>query len=178
LPTPRGGESPPPRENQKATGPAVRASIRFCPSAFVACCFSTFDFNSSITLCCASTFRSLFQELIKEHRIHGVVAYCHHLSILIPHNQIRIHFLRLLQLLSRIGEYVWIKSLFVVEGNWFEREDRFARFVHRFNRFISLTFFSKKVCALDWREGKSCPQLTFRFFDLVRQGCPSKLAAS
>src|SRR4030095_13685776 len=76
-------------------------------------------------------FAMLFEELVEQHRVHGVVAYSGDLAILVPHYEIRIHLGNILcdqSKLRRICDVVLI-----VEGDWPQLQDSFARFVHRFN---------------------------------------------
>ena len=73
----------------------------------------------------------LFKELVEHHRVHRVVAHGVRFSFFIAHHQIGIHLFNILGDEAKLRDALGVKLLLVAEGNRFEREDRFARFVHR-----------------------------------------------
>src|SRR6266536_1163850 len=78
----------------------------------------------------------LFEELVEQHRIHLVVEHAVGFSFFVAHHQLSI---RLSHLLGDKAElrYAWrINLLFVMEGDWFERVERFTGLIHRPDVFL------------------------------------------
>jgi hypothetical protein len=78
----------------------------------------------------------LFQKLIKQHRVHLIIADAVRFSFLIAHNQLRIDFCHFFGHKTELRSARRISFLLVTEGNRFESEQRSAGFVHRFDIFL------------------------------------------
>ena len=78
----------------------------------------------------------LFQELVEQHRVHCFVANSHYLPVLIANDQVRIHLLYFFRYQAELRDTFWIKLFLVAEGDRLQRQDSFARFVHRLDRFL------------------------------------------
>ena len=76
------------------------------------------------------------QELVKQHRVHCFVANGVRLALSIAHDQIGVHLLHLLGDKAKLRNGIRIKLAFITKGDWLERQDRFARLVHRFNLIL------------------------------------------
>src|SRR5207249_5991693 len=77
-----------------------------------------------------------FEELIEQHRVHRFVAHAVGLSVGIASHQIGVDLLHFLGHESKLWDALGIKFQLVAEGDRFERENRFARLIHRLNRFL------------------------------------------
>src|SRR5262249_1232660 len=80
-----------------------------------------------------------FEELVEQHRVHRLIAYRVRLALVVASHQVWIHLFNLLGDQTELGNAIRIKLVVVAEGNRSEREDRFARLVHRLDRvFVTL----------------------------------------
>ena len=77
-----------------------------------------------------------FEELIEQHRVHRFVAHAVGLPLLVTSHQIGVHLLHLLGHEAELRDALGVKLVLVAESDRLEREDRFARFVHGFDRFL------------------------------------------
>ena len=82
---------------------------------------------------CSSHFAVLFEELVEQHRVHRFVAHGVRLALLVAGHQIGIHLFHVLSHEAELRDALGVKLVLVAEGHRFERENRFARFVHRFD---------------------------------------------
>src|SRR5437879_2229107 len=73
----------------------------------------------------------LLQKLVKQHRVHLLISNAVGFSFFVAHHQITVYFLYLFGYQPKLENPLRITLLFVMEGNWFEGQDCFARFVHR-----------------------------------------------
>ena len=78
----------------------------------------------------------LFEELVEQHRVHRFVAHGVRLALLVASHQIGVHLFHLLGHEAELRDAVGVKLVLVAEGDRFEREDRFARLVHRLDRVL------------------------------------------
>src|SRR6266446_1481602 len=78
----------------------------------------------------------LLEELVEQHRVHRFIADCVTLAVLVASHQIRVNLFHFLSHEAELRNAIGVKLLLVMEGDRFEREDRFASLVHRFNRFL------------------------------------------
>ena len=86
-----------------------------------------------------------FEELVEQHRVHRFIAHGVGFALLVAQPPGRDSPFPLPLLPGQTADVLRIKLFFVAEGDWFEREDRFARLVHRFD-FV-----------LEPRRGGPCP---------------------
>ena len=75
----------------------------------------------------------LFEELVKQHRVHLVVAHAVGFSVFVADHQVRIHFFYFLGYQSKLRNALGIERLLVTEGDWFQRKERFAGSFHWLN---------------------------------------------
>src|SRR5260370_22429507 len=78
----------------------------------------------------------LFEKLVEQHRVHRFVANRVNLPGGIENYQVRIHLFYLLSYQAELRDALGVKLVLVAEGHRFERENRFARLVHRLDRFL------------------------------------------
>jgi hypothetical protein len=76
----------------------------------------------------------LFEELVEQHRIHGVVAHGVDLALGVAHHQVRVHLGYLFGNQTELRRACCVAL--VVKRHWLEREDGFAGLIHRFNLFL------------------------------------------
>jgi hypothetical protein len=69
----------------------------------------------------------LFEELVKQHRIHRFVANGVRLTLLVTRDQIRVYFVDLLGHQTGPWNASRVNLVLVAKGDWSKREDRFAR---------------------------------------------------
>src|SRR5438552_2694837 len=106
----------------------------------------------------------LLEELIEQHRVHRLVAHAVRLASLIACHQGRVHFLHLLGHQAKLRDTIRIKLFLIMEGDRLERENRFARLVHRLNR------------VLEKRRGYGRAKMTTGIYDncyTCWNGCPT-----
>src|SRR5260370_15210514 len=72
----------------------------------------------------------LFDELVEQHRVHCVVAHGIDSSVSTASYQIGIYLFYILSHESKLRGSIRVNPILVMEGDWLEREDRFARLVH------------------------------------------------
>src|SRR6266700_8317714 len=72
----------------------------------------------------------LFEELVEQHRVHGLVAHGIDFSLGIASHQIGVDLFYLFGHEPELRDAFGIKLFLVAEGDRLEREDRFACFVH------------------------------------------------
>src|SRR5260370_24864347 len=72
-----------------------------------------------------------FEKFIEQHRVDRVVANCERLPVAVENYEIRIHFRHVLCDQSELRDSSGIDVVLVAKGHRLEREDRFARLVHR-----------------------------------------------
>ena len=77
-----------------------------------------------------------FEKLVQQHRVHSVVANRVNLAICVASHEGWVHLFHVLSHQAKLWDALGIKVFLVMEGHWFEREDGFARLVHRFDRFL------------------------------------------
>src|SRR5262249_31439775 len=70
------------------------------------------------------------------HRVYRFVTHGERLASLVPSHQIGIYPFHLLSHKAKLCDALWVQLMLVAEGNRFERKDRFARFVHRFDLLL------------------------------------------
>src|SRR4030095_264667 len=75
-------------------------------------------------------------ELVEQHRVHCFVADRHHFSVLVSDHRIRIHLRHFLSNQSELRDGIGIKLLLVAKAHGLEGKYCFARFLHRFDRFL------------------------------------------
>src|SRR6266446_612647 len=73
----------------------------------------------------------LFEKLVQQHRVHRLVAHGVRLSVSVASDQIRIYLRHLLGHESELRDARRVELVLVAKGHRFERQDRFARLVHR-----------------------------------------------
>src|SRR5437899_2810061 len=78
----------------------------------------------------------LFEKLIEQHRVHRLVAHRVSFSLSVASNEIGIDLFHLLGDQAKLCDASRVKLVLVTEGHRFEREDRFACLVHRFDRVL------------------------------------------
>ena len=78
----------------------------------------------------------LFEKLVEQHRVHRFVADGVRLALLVASHQIGVHLFHLLGHEAELRNALGSSSVLVAEGDRLEREDRFARLVHRLDRFL------------------------------------------
>jgi len=78
----------------------------------------------------------LLQELVEQHRVHRFVADSVRLALPVTSHEIGIHLFHILSHEAELRDALGVNFLLVMEGDWFKREDRFARFVHRLHRLL------------------------------------------
>ena len=72
-------------------------------------------------------------ELIEQHRVHRFVANAINFSMIITRDQVRIYLRHFLGDQAKLRDRVLINLRLVMKGNRLQRENRFTRFVHRFD---------------------------------------------
>src|SRR6266404_7054508 len=72
----------------------------------------------------------LFEELVKQHRVHRVVADAVRFSFVVAHYQIRVHFFNLLGHQSELRDALRIDPFLVMEGDRFKPKEHFAGLLH------------------------------------------------
>src|SRR5262249_35376585 len=77
----------------------------------------------------------LFQELIKQHRVHRLVAHGVGFALIIASYQSRVYLFHVLSHQPELLDAIGVKLVLVAEGHRFKREDGFARLVHWLDRF-------------------------------------------
>jgi len=75
----------------------------------------------------------LFQELIEQHGIHFLIANGEGLALLVKHDQIGVHLCHFLGHQPELGRAFRVKLFLVAESDGSQRENHFARHVHRFD---------------------------------------------
>src|SRR4029077_3669910 len=75
----------------------------------------------------------LFKELVEQHRVHRFVVHCLNLAFGVAAHKIGIYLCHFLGHKAESQHRSGIHLLLVAEGNWFERQDRLAHFVHGFD---------------------------------------------
>src|SRR5436190_12350919 len=78
----------------------------------------------------------LLEKLIEQHRIHGFIADRVRFALFVAGHQVRIDLLDLFGDEAKLRDAFRIKVLLVPEGDWLQRENRFARFIHRLDCFL------------------------------------------
>jgi hypothetical protein len=78
----------------------------------------------------------LFEKLVKQHRVHLVVADAVRLSVLVAHYQVRIHFVDFFGDESELRYPCWINFLFVMERDRLKREERLTGRADRLDVFL------------------------------------------
>src|SRR5213080_3965440 len=78
----------------------------------------------------------LFQELVEQHCVHRFVADGVWFSLLVTVHQIGVDLFHVLGNEAELRDALRVKIVFVAKGDRLKRENRFARLVHRFNRFL------------------------------------------
>src|SRR3984893_15036369 len=73
----------------------------------------------------------LFEEFVEQHRVYRFVAHGVNFALAVVSHQVGIDLFYLLGHEAELRDAVWIKLMLVAEGHRFQRQDRFARFVHR-----------------------------------------------
>src|SRR6266849_3654499 len=105
-----------------------------------------------------------FEELVQQHGVHRFVAHGVNFACFITSNQIRIHLFHVLGHKAELRDAIWVEFFLVVEGDRFQREDRFAGLVHGLNRF------------LETLRGNDRAEMTVGVYDYCYtcwNGCPS-----
>src|ERR1051326_1902873 len=74
-----------------------------------------------------------FQKLVQQHCIYLIVSHGVRFTVSIPSHEVRIYLLNVLGHKSKVGNALRVNLVLVPKRNWFEREDRFAGLVHRFD---------------------------------------------
>src|SRR6266705_800546 len=92
----------------------------------------------------------LLEELVQQHRVHRFVADRVGLPLAVSSHQVRVDLFHLLGHKAELRDAVRVKLVLVTEGYRFERENRFARLVHRFD------------CILESLRGNDSAELTLR----------------
>src|SRR5947208_1789296 len=72
----------------------------------------------------------LFEELVEQHRVHGVIAHTVGFSFLIADHQIGIHLFYVFSHEAEPRDAIWVDLFLIMEGDWLQREDGFAGFIH------------------------------------------------
>ncbi len=101
----------------------------------------------------------LFEELVEQHRVHRFVAHTVRLALVIASDQIGVHLFHLLGNEAELRDTLGVKLLLVAEGDWFERENRFARFVNRLDRLFETL------------RGNDRPEVTLGIYDYPYASC-------
>ena len=78
----------------------------------------------------------LFEELVEQHGVHGVVAHCVGLSIRIACDQSRVDLFHIFRDEAKLRDALGIELSLVTESHWFEGKDCFACLVHRLNLIL------------------------------------------
>src|SRR5689334_4247626 len=78
----------------------------------------------------------LFEKLIKQHRVHCLISDRVGLPLVIPRHKIGIGLRHIFSHQPELWDAVRIKLVFVTEGHWLQRQDRFARLVHRMDMIL------------------------------------------
>ena len=73
----------------------------------------------------------LFEKLVEQHRVHRFVAHGIGFPLVVASDEVRIRLFHVLGHESKLRDALGVKLLLVAEGDWFERVNRFAGFVHR-----------------------------------------------
>src|SRR5438552_17527021 len=76
------------------------------------------------------------EELIEQHRVYRLVAHGVGLAVGIASHQIGVHLFHLLSDEAKLRDALRVELFLVAEGYRFEREDRFAYFVHWLDRVL------------------------------------------
>jgi hypothetical protein len=75
----------------------------------------------------------LFEELIEQHRVHLIVTHSIDVTAFVADHEVRVCLFYVFGHESELLYAFSINLLLIAEGNRFEREQRFARFVHWFD---------------------------------------------
>src|SRR6516165_3505947 len=78
----------------------------------------------------------LFEKFIEQHRVHRFIADGVGLSLLVAGYQVGIYLFHVLGHEAKLRNPIGVKLFLVPKRHWFQRQDRFARFVHWLNRFL------------------------------------------
>src|SRR5262249_58407865 len=70
---------------------------------------------------------------IEQHRVYSVVPHRVRFALFVASNQIGVHLFDLLGNEAKLRDPRGVKVMLITEGHRFERENRFARLVHRFD---------------------------------------------
>jgi len=87
----------------------------------------------------------LFEELVEEHRVHLVVTHAVGFSFFVAYHQVTIYLLHFFSYEPALRCAFWVNLLLVAESDGFKREERFARFVHRFDRLLKTLGGSRRA---------------------------------
>src|SRR5205823_6047827 len=78
-------------------------------------------------------FAMLFKKLVEQHRVHRVVAHGVNLSLCVAHDQVWVDLRDVLCHETKLLSSIWINLFLIMERGRFQREDRLAGPVHRFD---------------------------------------------
>src|SRR4029077_18014465 len=82
-------------------------------------------------------FLVLFQKLVEQHRVNGLVAHAIGLPLLVANDQVGVDRFYVFGNETELRYTCWV--LLVLEGDRFQREDRVARVIHWFNVVLEAT---------------------------------------
>jgi len=105
--------------------------------------------DRSLVLHCAM----LFKELIEQHRVYCFIGHRVGLAALVANHQIWVHFFNFLGNETELRSALRVDLFFVMERDWFEREDRLTLAIHRFNLLLETLgtgCYSKLTAAIDY----------------------------
>src|SRR5437899_7676810 len=78
----------------------------------------------------------LFEKFVKQHRVHCFVAHAVRSSLIVTGHEIRIYLFYFLCHKTELWNALGVKVVLVTERHRFERENRFARLVHRLDLLL------------------------------------------
>src|SRR5262245_8112459 len=77
-----------------------------------------------------------FEELIQQHRVYLFITDGQWLALVVSHDQLRVHLRYFLCDQAKMRHSLWVEFFLVTEAHRMQGENRFARLVHRFDRFL------------------------------------------
>jgi len=105
-----------------------------------------------------------FEELVEQHGVHCFVAHGVSFSVSVAGHQIGIHLFYLFSHKAKLRDAIGVQLVRVAEGHRFQRQDRVAGFIHRFDVF------------LESRRGCGRAEMTTAIYDncyACWNGCPT-----